>query len=40
MSTARKIASELLGAGTYESMFDGAISYPEANRLMAARPNC
>ena len=39
MSTARKIAGELLGAGTYESMFDGAgISYPEANRLMAG-PN-
>ena len=37
MSTARKIAGELLGTGTYESMFDGAISYPEANRLMAAR---
>jgi 2-methylisocitrate lyase-like PEP mutase family enzyme len=36
MSTARKIAGELLGTGTYESMFDGAgISYPEANRLMA-----
>jgi len=39
MSTARKIADELLGTGTYESMFDGAgVSYPEANRLMAARP--
>jgi 2-methylisocitrate lyase-like PEP mutase family enzyme len=39
MSTARKIAAELLGTGTYESMFDGAgISYPEANRLMAG-PN-
>jgi 2-methylisocitrate lyase-like PEP mutase family enzyme len=39
MSTARKIAGELLGTGTYESMFDGAgVSYPEANRLMAARP--
>jgi 2-methylisocitrate lyase-like PEP mutase family enzyme len=39
MSTARKIARELLGTGTYESMFDGAgVSYPEANRLMAARP--
>jgi 2-methylisocitrate lyase-like PEP mutase family enzyme len=39
MSTARKIAGELLGAGTYQSMFDGAgISYPEANRLMAG-PN-
>ena len=37
MSTARKIAAELLSTGTYESMFDGAISYPEANRLMAAR---
>ena len=37
MSTARKIAAELLGAGTYESMLEGAISYPEANRLMAAR---
>jgi len=38
MSTARKIAAELLGTGTYESMFDGAgVSYPEANRLMAAR---
>jgi 2-methylisocitrate lyase-like PEP mutase family enzyme len=39
MSSARKIAGELLGAGTYESMFEGAVSYPEANRLMAARPN-
>src|ERR1700687_4497802 len=39
MSTARKIAAELLGAGTYESMLEGAISYPEANRLMAARSN-
>ena len=39
MSTARKIAGELLGTGTYESIFDGAgVSYPEANRLMAARP--
>jgi 2-methylisocitrate lyase-like PEP mutase family enzyme len=39
MSTARKIAAELLGTGTYESMFDGTgISYPEANRLMAG-PN-
>ena len=38
MSTARKIAGELLGTGAYESMFDGAgISYPEANRLMAGR---
>ena len=36
---ARKIAAELLGAGTYESMLEGAISYPEANRLMAARSN-
>jgi 2-methylisocitrate lyase-like PEP mutase family enzyme len=40
MSTARKIAGELLGAGTYDSMFDGAgVSYPEANRLMATRLN-
>jgi 2-methylisocitrate lyase-like PEP mutase family enzyme len=40
MSTARKIAGELLGTGTYESMFDGAgVSYPEANRLMATRLN-
>jgi 2-methylisocitrate lyase-like PEP mutase family enzyme len=39
MNTARKIARELLGTGTYESMFDDAgVSYPEANRLMAARP--
>ena len=38
MSTARKIAGELLGTGMYDSMFDGAgISYPEANRLMAVR---
>ena len=38
MTSARKIAGELLGTGTYESMFDGAgVSYPEANRLMAAR---
>jgi 2-methylisocitrate lyase-like PEP mutase family enzyme len=40
MSTARKIAGELLSTGTYESMFDGAgVSYPEANRLMATRLN-
>ena len=40
MSTARKIANELLGTGTYESMFDDAgVSYPEANRLMATRLN-
>lgn len=37
MSTVRKIAGELLGTGTYESMFDGAVSYPDANRLMAGR---
>jgi 2-methylisocitrate lyase-like PEP mutase family enzyme len=38
MSAVRKIAAELLGAGTYESMFDGAgVSYPEANGLMAGR---
>ncbi len=37
MSTARKIAGELLGTGTYESLFDTAVSYPEANRLMAGR---
>jgi 2-methylisocitrate lyase-like PEP mutase family enzyme len=37
MSTVRRVAEELLGAGTYESMFDGAVSYPDANRLMAGR---
>jgi 2-methylisocitrate lyase-like PEP mutase family enzyme len=37
MSTVRRVAEELLGAGTYESMFDGALSYPDANRLMAGR---
>jgi 2-methylisocitrate lyase-like PEP mutase family enzyme len=37
MSTARKIAGELLNTGTYESMFESAVSYPEANRLMAGR---
>jgi 2-methylisocitrate lyase-like PEP mutase family enzyme len=37
MSTTRKIAAELLGTGTYESMLEGAVSYPEANRLMATR---
>jgi 2-methylisocitrate lyase-like PEP mutase family enzyme len=37
MSTIRKVAGELLGTGTYESMFDGAVSYPDANRLMTGR---
>lgn len=37
MSTVRRVAGELLGAGTYGSMFDGAVSYPDANRLMATR---
>jgi len=37
MSTIREVAAELLGAGTYQSMFEGAMSYPHANRLMAAR---
>jgi 2-methylisocitrate lyase-like PEP mutase family enzyme len=37
MSTTRKVAAELLEAGTYESMFDGVVSYPDANRLMAGR---
>jgi 2-methylisocitrate lyase-like PEP mutase family enzyme len=37
MSTVRKIAGELLGTGTYESMFESAVSYPDANRLMAGR---
>ena len=37
MGAIRKVAGELLGAGTYESMFDGAVSYPDANRLMATR---
>ncbi len=37
MGTVRKVAGELLGTGTYASMFDGSVSYPDANRLMATR---
>lgn len=35
MGLARRIAAELLGSGTYGAMVEGAIPYPEANRLMA-----
>jgi 2-methylisocitrate lyase-like PEP mutase family enzyme len=37
MSGLKKSVTELLGNGTYESTFEGAIGYPDANRLMAGR---
>jgi 2-methylisocitrate lyase-like PEP mutase family enzyme len=37
MSGLKKSVTELLGDGTYESTFEGAIGYPDANRLMAGR---
>jgi 2-methylisocitrate lyase-like PEP mutase family enzyme len=33
MGLARRIAEELLGSGTYCSFHEGAVPYPEANRL-------
>ena len=35
MALTRKVAAELLGAGSYDSMFKEFIAYPEANSLMA-----
>jgi len=37
MSVLKKTVAELLSAGTYESMLEGAITYADANRLMATR---
>ena len=33
MGLARRIAEELLGAGTYRTFHEGAVPYPEANKL-------
>ena len=33
MGLARRIAEELLGAGTYRSFHEGSVPYPEANKL-------
>ena len=37
MSALKKTVAELLSAGTYDSTLDGAISFADANRLMATR---
>ena len=37
MSVLKKTVAELLSAGTYESMLEGATTYADANRLMATR---
>ncbi len=39
MSVLKKSVTDLLSKGTYEAMAEGAIGYPEANRLMAGRRN-
>jgi len=39
MSGLKKSVTELLSHGTYEPTLEGAIGYPEANRLMAGRRN-
>lgn len=39
MSVLKKSVTDLLSNGTYESMLEGAIGYPDANRLMAGRRN-
>jgi 2-methylisocitrate lyase-like PEP mutase family enzyme len=39
MSGLKKSVTELLSKGTYEPMLEGAIGYPDANRLMAGRRN-
>ena len=39
MALTRKVAGELLGAGSYDSMFKEFIGYPEANSLMAKALN-
>ena len=39
MSGLKKSVTELLSNGTYEPMLEGAIGYPDANRLMAGRRN-
>jgi 2-methylisocitrate lyase-like PEP mutase family enzyme len=37
MSALKKAVAELLGAGTYDSTFESATTYADANRLMATR---
>jgi 2-methylisocitrate lyase-like PEP mutase family enzyme len=39
MSGLKKSVTELLSTGTYEPALEGAIGYPDANRLMAGRRN-
>ena len=39
MSGLKKSVTELLSNGTYESTVEGAIGYPDANRMMAGRRN-
>jgi 2-methylisocitrate lyase-like PEP mutase family enzyme len=39
MSVLKKSVTDLLSKGTYEAMAEGAIGYPDANRLMAGRRN-
>jgi 2-methylisocitrate lyase-like PEP mutase family enzyme len=39
MSDLKKTVVELLSAGTYESMLEGATTFADANRLMASRRN-
>ena len=39
MSGLKKSVTELLSNGTYEPTLEGAIGYPDANRLMAGRRN-
>ena len=39
MSGLKKSVTELLSNGTYEPPLEGAIGYPDANRLMAGRRN-
>ncbi len=39
MSVLKKSVTDLLSNGTYEPMLEGAIGYPDANRLMAGRRN-
>ncbi|MGC2441908.1 isocitrate lyase/phosphoenolpyruvate mutase family protein, partial [Candidatus Binatus sp.] len=37
ISALKRTVAELLSAGTYDSTLDGAISFADANRLMATR---
>jgi 2-methylisocitrate lyase-like PEP mutase family enzyme len=39
MSVLKKSVTDLLSNGAYEAMVEGAIGYPDANRLMAGRRN-